>query len=92
MNLGALRDKVDQINEEIIALFAKRLEITGQIARLKKEQKLPVNDPVREAKQRSTLRAVAEKHGLNSTVVEEMFHLFVEYSKLVMKREMGDVE
>jgi chorismate mutase len=92
MNLDELRGLIDQINEEIVALFARRLEITQQIAKVKKERKLAVNDPIREEKQRMLLRALAQKKGLNPAVVEEIFHLFVEYSKLTMKMEMGDEE
>jgi chorismate mutase len=92
MNLDELRGLIDQINEEIVALFARRLEITQQIAKVKKEHKLAVNDPIREEKQRMLLRALAQKKGLNPAVVEEIFHLFVEYSKLTMQMEMGNEE
>ncbi len=89
MKLDELREVVDQINEEIIGLFAKRLEVTKQIARVKKEEQLPVDDFGREERQLKMLRAWAQKQGLNPTVVEEIFTLFVDYSKQNMKVEMG---
>lgn len=92
MKLEELRKIVDGINEEIIVLLAKRLEVTKQIARVKKEEKLPVDDFGREEKQLTMLRALAQKHGLSPAVIEEIFNLFVDYSKLNMKMEMGHVE
>ncbi len=89
MNLENLRKKMDEINDEIVALFSKRLEIAKEIAKVKKENKLPLYDPEREEKQRAILRQLAQKHGLSAAVVEEIFQLFVEYSKLMMKMEMG---
>ena len=90
MKLDELRNTIDSINEEIIALFSKRLAVTKQIAKVKKENQLPVHDPIREEKQRTHLREMAIKHGLSPAVVEEIFKLFVDYSKLDMKMEMDD--
>ncbi len=90
MKLELLRNTIDSINEEIIALFARRLAVTKQIARVKRENHLPVHDPIREEKQRVHLREMALKHELSPAVVEEIFNLFVDYSKLDMKMEMDD--
>ena len=73
MNLENLRKIIDEINDEIIALFSKRLGIAKEIAKVKKENKLPVYDPDREEKQRALLRKLAQKHGLSGPVVEEIF-------------------
>lgn len=83
---------IDEINKEIIALFSRRLEITKQIARVKKEHELPVQDAAREEKQLLMLRTLAQKQGLSPAVIEEIFNLFVDYSKLNMKMEMGHAE
>ncbi len=92
MNLDQLRKTIDQLNGDIIALFSRRLEVTKEIARVKKEQKLPVHDPLREEQQLSMLREAALKHGLSPNVMEEIFNLFVDYSKLRMKMEMGHAD
>lgn len=92
MNLDDLRKRIDEINAEIIALLSKRLAITAQIAKVKKEQGLPVFDPAREAEQRTRLHELAKKQGLSPSVIEEMFNLFVDYSKTQMNVEMGHAE
>lgn len=90
MSLEELRVHIDQINGEIIALFSKRLQIAREIAKVKKEQRLPVEDRLREEAQRAALRSLAQKHGLSASVMEEIFEIFVDYSKLDMKMEMGN--
>lgn len=87
--LDALRDKIDSINEGIIALFAERLKTVRQIAIEKKKQKLPVLDEKREARQLESIRTLAQKHGLSPQIMEEIFDLFVEYSRMEMKLEMN---
>lgn len=90
MTLEELRKVIDQLNADIIALFAKRLDVAKEIAKVKKQNKLPVHDQDREEKQLLLLREMARKQGLSPAVIEEIFELFVEYSKLNMKLEMGN--
>jgi len=90
MKLEHLRQSIDQLNAEIIMLLSKRMEIVIEVAKVKKEHNLPVDDPVREEEQRRLLRELARKHGLSPAVIEEMFTLFIDYTKLNMKMEMGN--
>lgn len=92
MTLGDLRKIIDELNAEIVVLFSKRLEVTRQIARIKKAQNLPVHDPVREEIQHKMLRVLAQKYGISPVIVEEIFDLLVDYSKLNMKLEMLEDE
>jgi chorismate mutase len=90
MNLESLRQIIDQLNADIIALFSERLKVAKEIAKIKKEHHLPVPDSVREEKQLQQLRDLAKQHELSPAVIEEIFTLFVEYSKLKMKMEVQD--
>jgi len=90
MNLNDLRQEIDTINNEIIALFSKRLDVARKIAEIKKQEGLPVFDPKREQEQLNQLREIAKAHGVSPAVIEEIFALFVNYSKLEMKIIMGN--
>ena len=88
MNLEQMRQLIDQLNADIIALFSKRLDVAKEIAKLKKCKQLPVYDAEREQSQREELRVLAVRYGLSPAVIEEMFTLFVEYTKIMEKMEM----
>ena len=45
-----LREQIDQVDHQIVALFEQRMELTDQIALVKLSQGLPVLDQGREAK------------------------------------------
>ncbi len=51
------RDRIDELDQQIVELFAKRMEIAAEIAGYKKEKGLPVQDVRRE---REKLLTVAE--------------------------------
>jgi chorismate mutase len=88
MTLEELRQIIDQLNAEIIALFSKRLHTTQKIAQFKKDHQLPIDDPLREHEQMQRCRALAKKNGLSPTIMEEIFCHFVNYSKLRMKMDI----
>ena len=60
MELKELREEIDRIDDEMVRLFLRRMDIAGQIADYKKANGLPVFIPTREQEK---LADVAEKAG-----------------------------
>ena len=60
MELHDLRKEIDAIDEALVALFAKRMDVSARIAGVKKEKSLPIFVPARE---REKLADVAAKAG-----------------------------
>ena len=60
MELKDLRDQIDLIDNELVALFNKRMQLSAQVADYKIEHHLPIHVPSRE---REILQEVAEKAG-----------------------------
>ena len=58
MTMDELRAQIDTVDDEILRLFAERMDIAGKIAQYKAEHNLPVLDPRRE---REKLLAVSDK-------------------------------
>ncbi|MGM9661824.1 MAG: bifunctional chorismate mutase/prephenate dehydratase [Oscillospiraceae bacterium] len=58
MELQELRGKIDRIDDELVRLFAERMDVAEDIARCKKEKRLGVLDAGRE---RDKLREIMEK-------------------------------
>lgn len=48
MELAELRQEIDRIDEQMVELFQRRMEISGQVASYKREHSLPVMDKTRE--------------------------------------------
>ena len=60
MDLKELRNEIDMIDDELVRLFGKRMDIAAKIADYKKENNLPILIPARE---REKLADVAQKAG-----------------------------
>ena len=60
MDLNELRVEMDKIDDELVKLFGKRMDVAAQIADYKKANNLPILMPVRE---REKLQDVADKAG-----------------------------
>lgn len=64
MDLDIIRQEIDQIDQELVALLEKRMVCVGQIVKYKEQKGLPVLDQERE-------REVLEKVG--SLVMDEQY-------------------
>ena len=60
MELKDLRNEIDAIDDELVKLFTRRMDVSTRIAGVKKEKSLPIFVPARE---REKLADVAEKAG-----------------------------
>ncbi len=58
MDLTELRAQIDEIDAQMVALFARRMEVAAGVAAYKREKGLPVLD---EGREREKLSAVAQK-------------------------------
>ena len=60
MDLNAIRNNIDAIDDELVSLFCQRMALSAQVADYKKANNLPIFVPARE---RAILQKVAEKAG-----------------------------
>ena len=86
MEIERLREEIDSVNEEIIALLGKRKTMTIKMAQLKKERKLPVFDSNREEAQTEKVRRIAEIHHVDPDIIESIFRDYVAYCKREMEK------
>ncbi|SFM92599.1 chorismate mutase [Variovorax sp. OV329] len=64
-SLSTLRDDIDRIDEDIIALLAKRFVKTQAIGQIKLERDLPVSLPERVQHRAQLIRALARKYSMD---------------------------
>ena len=76
--LLAVREKIDQIDHQIITLLAQRFELTHRVGMLKASLALEALDAQREAAKLAEIRALCEEHDLNPDLVTELFTQIME--------------
>ena len=74
--LARLRERIDEIDGELVALIARRFAVTEQVGELKARVALPAYDPTREAQQLQRLRELSRRLEVNPQVVGEVFEVF----------------
>ncbi len=90
--MNDLRAEIDRIDEELAHLFARRMEIVGEIAACKRAQGAPVFDPLRE---QAILGHVAEMVGPDyAEDAQRLFAATFEISKArqqrILERDAGE--
>ena len=84
MDLQELRQKIDGIDDEIIRLFQRRMDVSAEIAGYKKRRGLPVYDPEREKQKLHELSQKAiDKY---QPYIAELYSLIFELSRAEQKK------
>ena len=79
MELNELRNEINAIDDELLKLFLRRMEVAGQVADYKRENNLPVYQPQRE---REILKKVADQAGPEmGGYARVLFSMLMELSK-----------
>jgi prephenate dehydrogenase len=79
--LQEVRDHIDELDQELVNLLARRTELGIRAGRAKAELNLPIHDPEREAAQLQARRAWAKELGLDAQGVEEVFRSVLRSSR-----------
>jgi chorismate mutase / prephenate dehydrogenase len=70
--LAALRDEIDEVDAQLVALLARRLGLVAAVGEVKSRHRLPVYAPDRERDLIAARRADAEVAGLSPDLVEDV--------------------
>ena len=80
MDLGELRQGIDEIDRQIVELYERRMEISRQVAEYKIGTGKKVFDKVREEEKLRSVRAMAH-NAFNSHGIEELFEQIMSMSR-----------
>lgn len=78
MELSELRRELDEIDEELLDLFLRRMELSRQVAVYKKAHGLPVLNAERE---QAILEQVTARAGAQAPAARELFSLLLSLSR-----------
>ena len=82
-DIAKLREEIDRIDEAIIDLLKKRMELVDEISRIKRERGLPVYDGEREREVVETRMRMAVERGVSGELAREVFSAILHHSKRV---------
>ncbi len=77
MGLDALRERLDGIDERVVALLAERAQVVAQVADFKRQQHLPVHIPEREEAILKRLRRL-NPGPLSGETIERIFRTIID--------------
>jgi chorismate mutase/prephenate dehydratase len=80
MELSTLRDRIDEVDRQIIALLAERLRIVEEVAVAKLDAASPFRDRAREERLLLRLREHATEAGLDPHEVERLYRVVMDMS------------
>lgn len=73
-----VRNRIDQIDHQIISLLAQRFELTHRVGQLKAVHALEALDSSREAEKLAEIEQLCRDNGLNPALVTELFSQIME--------------
>src|SRR5207302_11438747 len=86
-SLDDLRDRVRQLDAEIITLAAERMELTRHIGEVKRRENLATIDYAQERIVLDRARAVAKERGLDPSVAEDVFASLIRAAVMVQDED-----
>lgn len=89
MGLRDLRKEIDGVDARIIELIAERLKIAGEIGREKERNSLPLEDRGREQEVLEHVKRLAEKAGIRTDDVDNIFRQIIATSMNVQGLEVA---
>lgn len=75
--INQLRDKIDDVDNQILVLLKQRVEICRTIGSLKKKLSLEIQDSSRENYVYRQVKTQAEELGLDSEKIDSLYHQIV---------------
>ena len=87
MDIQELRNQIDEIDNSLVNLFEKRMDISAEVARYKQLNNMPVYDPAREKEILDKLSSKVTK-GRESSIVA-LYSLLFELSRAEQERIMN---
>ncbi|UXI01793.1 bifunctional chorismate mutase/prephenate dehydrogenase [Photobacterium sp. TY1-4] len=70
--LSKLRDQIDEVDQQMVALLARRLALVEEVGHVKSQHGLPIYAPDREAAMLASRRREAENQGVPPDLIEDI--------------------
>ncbi len=78
MELTTIREKIDEVDRELVTLILKRFELVSKISEVKKKRNLKTVDAGRESYILSAVAKLAEENGLDGSYMRNIFRAIID--------------
>ena len=82
MSLDELRREIEDIDQEIVELIARRTYVADTVAQVKEKRDLPTTDESQEARVMERAGENAEQFDVDVNLVKAIFRLLIELNKV----------
>ena len=91
MELTQLRERIDDIDRELVALFAERMSVSAEVAEYKRRTKMAVLDPAREEQLLNKVASLAPEQFEQYT--RKLYSTILELSRSYQQKKLeGDTQ
>ena len=90
--LAECRARIDAVDEEVVALLARRMEVVSGVIALKQERGIPALLPERVDEVLDHVRAVAEEKGCPPDLAEIVYRAVIAWTIEHEQHELGGVD
>ena len=92
LDLGAIRDQIDDVDRRLIALLAERSALVGEVVHYKRARHMPVVDRAREDLMLARIADVAKDAGVDPRVAQQVLRTIIDGFTLLEVEELGPDE
>lgn len=78
MDIAGIRDRIDEVDKELLACFLERMRLSEEVAACKREQRMPM---VNREREREVLKRAQEHSGDLEPYAYELFHTLIGLSR-----------
>ncbi len=89
MDLGAIRQQIDDVDRRLIALLAERARLVEGVVRYKRANHMAVVDRGREDEMLARIADVAKDEGLDPRVAQQVLRTIIDGFTLLEVEELG---
>src|SRR5437773_7030423 len=88
-DLDKLRQNLDQVDEELINLVAKRMDVVRELIKIKSRKSDGIKDSERERAVMQHIEKVARDHNISAPFARKLFREIMNYSLSEQARHIG---
>ncbi|CAB3287971.1 Chorismate mutase [Methanocaldococcus lauensis] len=90
--LAEIRKKIDEIDSQILKLIAERNSLAKDVAKIKNELGIPINDPDREKYIYNRIRKLCKEHNVDEDIGIKIFQILIEHNKFLQKKYLQETQ